>query len=115
MIINIENLRLRTTVGIYEWEQKVKQDIIINIEIEFDGALAIEKDSIEHTVDYKTLTKKIIAMVEDTKYNLIERISGDVVKLIMQDQKVQRASVKVDKPGALRSTDSVSVTNTETR
>jgi len=115
MIINIENLRLRTTVGIYEWEQQVKQDIIINIEIEFDGREAIEKDSIEHTVDYKTITKKIIAMVEDTKYNLIEKISGDVVKLIMEDEKVQRASVKVDKPGALRFADSVSVTDTETR
>ena len=115
MIINIENLRLRTTVGIYEWEQKVKQDIVINIEIEFDGAEAIEKDAIEHTVDYKTITKKIIAMVEDTKYNLIEKISGDVVKLIMEDEKVKRASVKVDKPGALRFTDSVSVTSTETR
>jgi len=115
MIINIENLRLRTTVGIYEWEQKVKQDIIINIEIEFDGREAIEKDSIEYTVDYKTITKRIIAMVEDTKYNLIERISGDVVKLIMEDNKVRSASVKVDKPGALRFTDSVSVTNTETR
>jgi D-erythro-7,8-dihydroneopterin triphosphate epimerase len=115
MIINIENLRLRTTVGIYEWEQKVRQDIIINIEMEFDGAQAIEKDSIEHTVDYKSITKKIISMVEDTKYSLIERISGDVVKLIMEDEKVQRASVKVDKPGALRFTDSVSVTNTRTR
>jgi len=115
MIINIENLRLRTTVGIYEWEQKVQQDIIINIEIEFDGAQAIETDAIEHTVDYKTITKKIITMVEDTKYNLIERISGDVVKLIMEDEKVQRASVKVDKPGALRFTDSVSVTNTRIR
>lgn len=115
MIINIENLRLRTTVGIYEWEQKVKQDIVINIEIEFDGEEAVKTDNIEHTVDYKTITKKIIAMVEDTKYNLIERISGDVVKLIMEDDKVKRASVRVDKPGALRFTDSVSVTNTETR
>ena len=115
MIINIENLRLRTTVGIYDWEQKVKQDIVINIEIEFDGTRAVEEDDIEHTVDYKTITKRIIAMVEDSKYNLIEKISGDVVKLIMEDEKVRRASVKVDKPGALRFTDSVSVTSTGSR
>lgn len=115
MIINIENLRLRTTVGIYEWEQKIKQDIVINIEIEFDGTRAVEEDDIEYTVDYKSVTKKIIAMVEDTKYNLIERISGDVVRLIMEDDKVLRASVKVDKPGALRFTDSVSVTSTSSR
>ncbi|MCK5391899.1 MAG: FolB domain-containing protein, partial [Deltaproteobacteria bacterium] len=62
MIIKIKNLKLRTIVGIYEWEKKTKQDIVINVEIEFDGSKAIETDNIEDTVDYKTITKKIIAM-----------------------------------------------------
>jgi len=64
MIIKIENLKLRTVVGIYDWEKEKKQDVIINIEMEFDGAKAIESDSIEDTIDYKTITKQIIDMVE---------------------------------------------------
>ena len=65
MIIHIENLRLRTVVGIFEWEKNVKQDVIINIEIEFDGTKAIESDDIAHTIDYKSITKKIISEVEE--------------------------------------------------
>ena len=115
MIINIENLRLRTVVGIFEWEKNVKQDIIINIEIEFDGTKAIESDDIAYTIDYKSITKKIIAEVEEREYNLIEKIAGDVVRIIMEDERVEAASVRIDKPGALRFADSVSVIHTESR
>ena len=115
MIIKIENLKLRTIVGIYDWEKEKKQDVIINIEMEFDGTKAIETDSIDDTIDYKTITKEIIEMVEGQEYNLIERIAGDAMKIIMRNDKVQKASVRVDKPGALRFTDTVSVTQTDQR
>ena len=109
MILRIENLRLRTVVGIYEWEKKIKQDIIINVEIEFDGEMAMETDDISHSVDYKELNKEIISTVENNRYNLIERICGDVSEIIMRNDKVSRTTVRIDKPGALRFTDSVSV------
>lgn len=113
MIIKIENLRLRTVVGIYDWEKKTRQDVVINVEMEFDGSKAMETDNIEDTVDYKSITKKIIAMVEGTQFNLIERIAGEAMKIVMENEKVERASVRVDKPGALRFTDTVSVTQTQ--
>lgn len=115
MIIRIEDLKLRTIVGIYEWEKENKQDIIINVEIEFDGTKAIETDDIADTIDYKSITKRIITMVEESEFNLIERIAGEAIKIVMENEKVERASVRVDKPGALRFTDSVSVTQIETR
>jgi D-erythro-7,8-dihydroneopterin triphosphate epimerase len=115
MIIRIEDLKLRTIVGIYEWEKENKQDIIINVEIEFDGTKAIETDDITDTIDYKSITKRIITMVEESEFNLIERIAGEAIKIVMENEKVEKASVRVDKPGALRFTDSVSVTQTETR
>jgi FolB domain-containing protein len=83
--------------------------------MEFDGTKAIETDSIDDTIDYKTITKEIIEMVEGQEYNLIERIAGDAMKIIMRNDKVQKASVRVDKPGALRFTDTVSVTQTDQR
>ena len=115
MIIRIENLRLRTVVGIFDWEKDVKQDVVINVEIEFDGTEAMKKDDIQHTIDYKSITKRIISEVEGKDYNLIEKIAGDVMEIIMEDKKVQKATVKIDKPGALRFADSVSVTHTESR
>lgn len=115
MIIKIENLRLRTVVGIFEWEKKIKQDIVINVEIEFDGREAVEKDDISFTVDYKSITKRIISEIEGRSFNLIERIAGDVVKIILEDGRVDSATVKVDKPGALRFAESVSVIHSESR
>ncbi|OGE20198.1 MAG: dihydroneopterin aldolase [Candidatus Dadabacteria bacterium RIFCSPHIGHO2_12_FULL_53_21] len=115
MIIKIENLRLRTVVGIFEWEKKVKQDIVINIEIEFDGREAVEKDDIAFTVDYKSITKRIISEVEGREFNLIERIAGDVVSIILEDGRVSKATAKVDKPGALRFADTVSVIHSESK
>lgn len=115
MIINIENLRLRTIVGLYEWEKKDKQDLIINVEIHFDGRKASKSDDIDHTVDYKTINKKIIKFVENGNFNLLEKIAGGIIDLILENKKVKSTTVKVEKPGALRFADSVSVTESKKR
>lgn len=115
MKLRIENLRLRTVVGIYEWEKKVKQDIIINVEIEFDGTRAIETDDLQNSVDYKKINKEIIESIESKQFNLIEKIAGDIMNIVFSNNRVNRATVKVDKPGALRFADSVSVEITKER
>ena len=109
MQIHIKNLRLRTLIGIFDWERKQKQDVIINARIDFDGQAAAASDEIQDTVDYKTLTKKIIAMVEESEYFLVEKLANRVLQLIMDDEKVLKAHVEVDKPQALRYSDSVSI------
>lgn len=115
MIIKIENLRLRTIVGIYEWEKKDRQDVVINVELEFDGTTASGSDNIDDTVDYKSITKKIIKFVESNSFNLLERIAGGIADITLESERVKRSVVKVDKPGALRFADSVSVTETKDR
>ena len=109
MVIRIKNLRLRTIIGIHDWERKAKQDVIINVTIDFDGAKAGESDQIEDTVDYKTITKKIISEVESSSYYLIEKLSTKILNLIMEDHRVNQVAVEIDKPFALRYSDSVSV------
>jgi len=110
MLIQIKNLRLRTLIGIQDWEREKKQDVIVNVRIEFDGAPAASSDDIRASVDYKTLTKRIIDEVESSQFFLLERLSSHLVALIMEDPRVQSATVEVDKPGALRFAESVSVT-----
>lgn len=110
MQIHIKNLRLRTLIGIFDWERENKQDVIINARIEFDGTKAAISDRIEDTVDYKSLTKRVINLVEEADFYLVERLADRIVQLIMADEKVRRVEVEVDKPQALRYSDSVSVT-----
>ena len=112
MIIQIENLRLRTIIGIYDWEKENKQDVTINIIIEFDGSKAGVSDNIEDTIDYKSITKDIISYVENGKFNLMEKLVAGIGDIVMNNKKILKSTTTVDKPGALRFTDSVSITNT---
>jgi len=109
MIIRIKNLHLRTLVGINEWERREFQEVLVNVEMELDGKKAAATDSIEDTVDYKKVTKRVIAGVEKAKFGLIDALAHHVLDLVMQEEKVVRARVEVDKPHALRFADSVSV------
>ncbi len=109
MKVHIKNLRLRTIVGIFAWERKEVQDVIINITFEFNGSTAAERDDIQDTVDYKELKKSIIKTVENSQFYLLEKLASRILEIVMSDPKVIRANVEVDKPQALRFADSVSV------
>jgi D-erythro-7,8-dihydroneopterin triphosphate epimerase len=109
MLIRIKNLHLRTIIGVNDWERELRQDVIINIEMEFDGSKAAQSDDLADTVDYKRLKRRIIQMVEASSFQLIERLASEILDLIMENKCVMRATVEVDKPHALRYTDSVSV------
>lgn len=107
--IHIKNLRLRTFIGFNEEEKTKKQDVIVNIILRYDATTASVSDSVDDACNYKVLTKKIIALVEERSFDLLEKMSGDIIHLIATEEKVLEASVEIDKPHALRFADSVSV------
>ena len=113
--IRITNLRLRTIIGIYDWERKDKQDVIINVTMEIETPKAVKSDRIKDTVDYKKITKKIIQAVEASKYYLIEKLAGKILEIVMKESRINKATVRVDKPFALRFADSVSFELTQSR
>lgn len=113
--IRITNLKLRTIIGIYDWERAHKQDIIINIQMEFDASQSIESDAIEDTVDYKVITKRIIREVEASNFQLLEKLTQFILNIIMKNPQIQEVVVRVDKPFALRYADSVSIELSEKR
>jgi len=107
--ITIENLRLRTIIGINDWERETRQDVVINVELELAAGTVFTRDAIDETVDYKQLNKRIIEEVERSSFFLIEKLGDHLLMVVMEDRRVRRARVRVAKPGALRFTDSVSV------
>ncbi|MCK5148511.1 dihydroneopterin aldolase [bacterium] len=115
MEIRIKNLRARGIIGIYDWEKDHPQDVIINVSMIFDGTLAAQTDKIEDTVDYKRVKKRILDIVEHQHFGLIEKMATAVMDMIMEDSKVEKATVEIDKPFALRFADSVSVSHTVER
>jgi D-erythro-7,8-dihydroneopterin triphosphate epimerase len=109
VIIRIKNLRLRALIGVNEWERKERQAVIINTEVEFDGSLASETDALLQTIDYRSISRKMIEFVEASNFELIEALAGGLLKICFEDGRVYRARVEVDKPNAIRSADSASV------
>ena len=107
--IYIRDLLVRTVVGIFEWEQQKKQDVLLNIVLHTDLEAAGKSDKIEDTLDYKELRNRIVSTVEDGRFFLIEAVAEQVSEICLGDSKVQQVEVTVDKPGALRFARSVAV------
>ncbi len=108
-LIEIKNLRLRTIIGFQDWEREKKQDVVINIKAGFDPGHATQSDRVEDTLDYKFLTKRIIKSVEESSFNLLEKLTYAILEIVMGDSRILWANVKVDKPFALRFSDSVAI------
>jgi len=100
--IFIRDLALRCIIGIYPEERREKQDIVINVEMHCDLRAAGKSDDLKHTVDYKTVKKTILKLVEDSRFQLIEALAENIAAIALADEKVQHVVVTVDKPGALR-------------
>ena len=113
--IRIKNLRLRTYIGIKEEEISNRQDVLINAVIQYDAGDAIRRNEIDAALNYRTITKRIIQRVETERFALLERMTWEVLEIVMDDPKVLEATVEIDKPGALRYADSVSVSLTARR
>jgi len=109
-IINIKNLRLRTFIGFNPEEQEKQQDVIINAEIHYPASHLCLTDHVEGALNYKTITKAIIALVEDGRFKLLEKLVSDVLEVCCEHDSVSFAKVTIDKPHALRFADSVSLT-----
>ena len=107
--IRIKNLRLRTYIGFNEEELEKRQDVVINVRFEYVAEKAANTDEVIYAVNYRTVTKQIIALVEDGRFMLLEKLSSEVLDLVMGHESVSQAEVEVDKPHALRFADSVSV------
>lgn len=107
--IQIENLRLRTILGVFDWERGDRQDVVISLKLVVDADAAMVSDDLGDTCDYKALTKKIIEHVEGASYFLVERLAAAVRDLALDMPRVLSVTVRVEKPHALRFADNVAV------
>jgi D-erythro-7,8-dihydroneopterin triphosphate epimerase len=107
--IRIKNLRLRTYVGIKQDEIDNKQDVIVNVKINYSAEQATNSDQMDDALNYRTITKRIISLVENQRFSLLEKLTSDILTIASEHPWVIFAEVEVDKPHALRFADSVSL------
>ena len=100
--IFLTDLRVETVVGIWDWERAAPQTVSIDLEMAAAVAAAAEQDHIEATLDYKAVTKRVIAFVEESRFQLIETMAEGIAAIITGEFKVPWVRVTVHKPFAIR-------------
>ena len=113
--IQIKDLFLRAIIGINEEERSNRQDILINIVLYADTRAAGASDDISDAVNYRTITKRLIKLVEESEFYLVEKMAAGIAAICLEDPRVEEVSVRVEKPGALRFARSVGVEIRRTR
>jgi len=108
--VHIKELLVRTIIGINPEERVKRQDVLINITMFADLRPAAASDDIDDAVNYKTIAKQVIEMVENSEFYLVEKMAGEIANICLADERVERVLVSVEKPGALRFARSVGVT-----
>lgn len=100
--IFIRELTVETVIGIYDWEREIKQPVLFDLEMACDVARAAASDSVDDTLDYKAVCKRVIAFVEASEFQLVETLAERVAQLIISEFQVPWLRVQVNKRGALR-------------
>ena len=107
--ILINDLLVRGILGVNDWERHQKQDILLNIELAADLRPAARNDDVEQTVNYRTVAKQVIALVESSSRLTVEALAEDVARVCLSMSGVDSARVRIEKPGAVRFARSVGV------
>jgi len=108
-IVFINDLRIETIIGIYDWERKVKQTISLDLEMGTDIRKSAETDAIEDTLNYKAVAKRLISFVGESEYQLVETLAEKIAEIILKEFNVPRVKLTVRKPGAVRGSRDVGV------
>ena len=107
--IMIKDLLVRGVIGVNDWERDILQDILINIEMFGDFNNALKSDDIEDCINYRTVSKGVIELVSNQSRFTVEALAGDIMEMCLEQKNVQKAIVRVEKPGAIRFSRSVGV------
>jgi FolB domain-containing protein len=108
--IHISDLMVRGIVGINPDERVNRQDVLVNVTIWADTRNAARSDDIADAVNYRTISKAIIAHVEEGQPMLVERLVAEIADIVLAaDERIAKTEVRVEKPGALRFARSVGV------
>ena len=107
--IEVKNLRLRTFIGFSSHEIDSLQDVVVNLRIGLEDRRAGETDCPADAFNYRTVTKAVIRFVEDSRFALVEKLAEEIARIAVVDFGAPFVEVAVDKPGALRRSDSAGV------
>lgn len=108
-IIFLEDLRVEAVIGIWEWERRIRQTVSIDLEMATDIRKAASQDSIDATLNYKAVAKRVQQFVAESEFQLVETLAERIADIVNNEFDVPWVRVRVSKPGAIRGAKNVGV------
>ena len=99
--IDIVDLKVRTIIGTHPWERKNKQELIINISLDYDSQKASRSDKLQHALDYEQIAKTVVKTAENSRCFLLEKLAAKIIERLKIYKSLQKVSLRIDKPQAL--------------
>ena len=108
-IIYLHGLKIDAVIGIWDWERKIRQTVVIDLDMATDIRKAAASDSVDDTLNYKGVAKRLQAFVADSGCELVETLAERVAEIVLAEFDVPWVRVKINKPGAIRGSRDVGV------
>ena len=105
----IRDLRIETVIGIYDWEREIHQTVCLDLEMATDIRRAAQTDSIDDTLDYKSVAKRLIQFVGESEFQLVETLAERVAEIVLKEFDVPQVKLRLSKPGAVTGSQDVGV------
>ena len=105
----IDGLEIEALIGIYDWERRIRQPLLFDIEMAFDNRRPAASDAIEDTLNYKDVSKRLIEFVSQSDFGLVETLAERCAAIILDEFDVRHVRLKLSKPGAVRGARAVGV------
>ena len=105
----IEALEIECVIGIYDWERKIRQPVVLDLEMDSDNRKPAASDDIADTLDYKAISKRLIQFVSESEFGLVETLAERCCAIVIEEFGVARVRLKLSKPGAVRGAKAVGV------
>ena len=108
-IVYINDLKVDTVIGIFDWERRIRQTVSLDLEMAADIRKGAASDHIDDALDYKAIGKRVIAFIEGSEFQLVETLAENVAQLVIGEFNVPWLKLRLSKPGALRGSRDVGV------
>lgn len=114
-VIYLQGLAIETVIGVHEWERRIRQTVVFDLELGADIARAAATDSIADTVNYRDVAKRLTAFVSQSEFQLVETLAERAAELLLTEFRVPWLRLRLDKHGAVRGAGGVGVVIERTR
>jgi len=107
--IFLRGLTAECIIGFIEWERRVKQTVVVDLELPVDCRRASISDDVADTVDYKAVAKRVLAYIESSEFKLVETLAHRLALLLLEEFGLEWVRISLNKPGAIRNSRDVGV------